>query len=80
VLDGVALSQPALALAAKILRRVQRAGLPVPLPSDLDLGSVLLRTVAEAQASGLDAEAALRSAVLSYAEAVRAVESVTPGE
>ena len=80
VLDGIALSQPALSLAAQMLHRVERAGLPVPLPSDLDLGSSLFRVVAEARESGMDAEAALRSAVLAYAEAVRAAESVAPGE
>jgi XTP/dITP diphosphohydrolase len=79
VLDGIALSQPALALAAKILQRVQRAGLSVALPSGADLGSVLLRTVAHARAEGLDAEAALRAAVLDYAAAVRAVEPPPDG-
>jgi uncharacterized protein YabN with tetrapyrrole methylase and pyrophosphatase domain len=80
VLDGIALSQPALSLAAQMLHRVERAGLGVPVPDDLDLGSSLLRVVAEARESGMDAEAALRSAVLRYAEAVRAAESVVPGE
>lgn len=80
VLDGIALSQPALSLAAQMLHRVERAGLPVPVPVDLDLGSSLLRVVAEARESGMDAEAALRSAVLKYADAVRAAESVAPGE
>jgi XTP/dITP diphosphohydrolase len=80
VLDGIALSQPALSLAAQMLHRVERAGLPVPVPADLDLGSSLLRVVAEARESGLDAEAALRSTVLAYAEAVRRAETVTPDE
>lgn len=80
VLDGIALSQPALALAAKILGRVERAGLHVPLPADPGLGPALLRVVAEARESGQDAEAALRSAVLAYAEAVRTAETVAPGE
>ncbi len=75
VLDGIALSQPALALAAKILQRVERAGLPVALPSGADLGSALLRTVADARAHGLDAEAALRAAALGYAAQIRAAES-----
>jgi XTP/dITP diphosphohydrolase len=39
------------------------------------LGSALLALVAVAEASGLDAEAALRSAALAHAEAVRAAES-----
>jgi XTP/dITP diphosphohydrolase len=79
VLDGIAVSQPALALAAKILQRVERTGLIVPLPSDAELGATLLRTVAEARAEGLDAEAALRRATLAYADAVRAAEGENVG-
>jgi XTP/dITP diphosphohydrolase len=37
-LDGIALSQPSLALAAKILQRAERAGLDVPLPSPTGSG------------------------------------------
>jgi XTP/dITP diphosphohydrolase len=78
VLDGIALSQPALALAAKILQRVARAGLAVPLPEGDDLGAALLRQVASAPG----AEAALRRAALDYADAVRAAEreNVRPAE
>jgi XTP/dITP diphosphohydrolase len=95
-LSGIALSQPALALATKIRQRAERAGLDVPLPSGSDLGSELLRLVDRARAEGLDAEAALRRAALEFAEAVRAAEeeadaarvageaagneNVTPGE
>src|SRR5438045_3169309 len=71
VLDGVPLSQPALALAAKVLARVREAGLTVPLPAGGGLGERLLRTVAE---GGADAEGALRAAVLSFVEQVRIVE------
>jgi XTP/dITP diphosphohydrolase len=74
-LEGIALSQPALALAAKILHRASRLGVEVPLPSGDDLGSVLLRAVAQARADRLDAEAALRAAALAYGAAVRAAES-----
>ncbi|GAA3772391.1 nucleoside triphosphate pyrophosphohydrolase [Plantactinospora mayteni] len=86
-LDGVALSQPALALAAKILHRVDRSGLDLPPPKPpagadetVRLGANLLETVARAQAAGLDAEAALRQATLDYAATVRAAEqdSVPP--
>lgn len=73
-LDGVALSQPALALAAKILQRTSRAGLSVPLPGDDSLGSALLRLVAEAREAGGDPEQALREATLAYAARVRAAE------
>lgn len=82
-LDGIALSQPALALAAKVLSRVERAGLDVARPSapalsDVDtpekLGAVLLGLVAVGREHGLDAEAALRSATLSYAHQAREAE------
>lgn len=74
-MDGIALSQPALSLAAKVLSRAERAGLSAP-PPDLDepLGLTLLGLVAQAQAAGLDAEAALRRVALAQAEAVRAAE------
>jgi XTP/dITP diphosphohydrolase len=80
-LDGIALAQPALALATKVLSRAQRAGIPVARPAEQStmddeesLGAGLLAIVAAAQARGLDAEGALRKAALAYAEAVRAVE------
>ena len=73
-LDGIALSQPALALAAKILQRAARADLRVPLPAGDDLGARLLRVVDEARGAGEDAEAALRRAALAYADRLRAAE------
>jgi XTP/dITP diphosphohydrolase len=79
VLEGIALSQPALALAAKILQRAARAGLAVPLPAGSDLGTTLLRLVADARAAGLDPEAALRQAALAYAAAVRDAEADSAG-
>jgi XTP/dITP diphosphohydrolase len=80
-MDGIALSQPALALAAKILHRATRAGVSVPLPQGPDLGGRLLSIVAEAVAAGQDAEAALRAAALAHADAVRvAEEPVAPAE
>ncbi|MCU7730271.1 MazG family protein [Actinoplanes sp. KI2] len=82
ILDGVALSQPALALAAQILQRVERAGLDVPLPDGDGLGPALLRLVAEARAAGADPEAEVRRATLDYAEVARSAEreSVRPAE
>ncbi|WP_341719053.1 nucleoside triphosphate pyrophosphohydrolase [Micromonospora sp. FIMYZ51] len=81
VLDGIALSQPALALAAKILERTERVGLSVPLPSPQAqpdpegiLGATLLATVAQARDAGLDAESALRHATLAHADLIRATE------
>jgi XTP/dITP diphosphohydrolase len=82
ILDGIALSQPALALAAQILQRVERAGLDVPLPAGDDLGPALLRLVAEARAAGADPEAEVRRATLDYADSVRSAEreTVRPAE
>lgn len=80
VLEGIALSQPALSLAAKILQRAGRAGLDVPLPDGADLGATLLRLVARAREDGLDPEALLRQAALDYADLVRTRESVGPAE
>ncbi|WP_422738332.1 nucleoside triphosphate pyrophosphohydrolase [Micromonospora sp. WMMD729] len=81
VLDGVALSQPALSLAAQILDRSARANLTVPLPppdteadEEARLGTTLLTLVAEARKAGLNPEAALRRATLAHADTIRAAE------
>ena len=84
-LEGVAMSQPALSLAAKFLSRAERAGVAVEPPhngvapsavsSADELGRTLLGLVAAARARGLDAEAALRAEALRYADSVRAAES-----
>lgn len=90
--DGVALSAPALALAAKLIDRASRAGVaapvdPAPAPvaaalaaacADEDtLGTSLLAVVAAAREHGLDPEAALRAAALRHAGRIRAGE---PGD
>jgi XTP/dITP diphosphohydrolase len=80
--EGIVLAQPALALAAKLLERVERAGLDVPAPAqpstvenEGELGAALFALVAAARGRGLDAEAALRRAALEFADAVRAAEA-----
>ncbi|MDG6105410.1 MazG family protein [Dactylosporangium aurantiacum] len=72
--DGVALSQPALALTAKLLHRVARAGLTVDFTPADPLGAALFALVVQAHEQGKDAEAALRTAALSYMDAVRRAE------
>jgi XTP/dITP diphosphohydrolase len=81
--EGIALAQPALSLAAKVLTRAERAGLSRPTPAAPDavdtsdagaLGAALFGIVAAARSAGVDAEAALRRAVLDYAEVLRAAE------
>jgi XTP/dITP diphosphohydrolase len=84
-LDGVPLSQPALSLAAQLLRRAERAGAPADLaevPAELgepsagrDLGRDLFALVNKARAEGLDPELELRAAALAYAGRVRAWEA-----
>jgi XTP/dITP diphosphohydrolase len=82
-LDGVPLSQPALSLAAQLLRRAQRAGAPAELTARAEgssaLGRELLALVAQAQAEGLDPELELRAAARAYADRVRAWEHDRPG-
>jgi XTP/dITP diphosphohydrolase len=73
-MDGVVLGQPALALAAKVLHRAARGDLDVPLPTGDDFGSELLRLVARGRAEGVDAETALREAVLGYMARIREAE------
>lgn len=81
--DGVPISQPALALAAKIVHRAQKSGLDVPLPdatapsvTDRDqLGDTLLVLAASAADQGIDPEQALRGAVRRYIDKVKATES-----
>jgi XTP/dITP diphosphohydrolase len=63
LLEGIPLALPALARAAKVLERLERAGTPVDLDPDGDVGERLLALVAEARASGTDPEQSLRDAV-----------------
>jgi len=83
-MDGVAMRQPALPLAAKLQSRAARAGLAeaagieTPAPgaglTEEALGERLFALVAEARQAGLDAELALRRTALDFAERVRAAE------
>jgi XTP/dITP diphosphohydrolase len=76
-LAGVPFGQPALALAAQLQRRAQRAGVPPDLAAPggpeegSRLGAELFELVAQAQAAGLDAELELRAAARRYADQVR---------
>jgi XTP/dITP diphosphohydrolase len=70
VLDGIARSQPALALAGKILSRVQRSGLDVPPPPGAPVGGVAVA------GSGAEGSGAAESG----AEGSGAAESGAAGE
>lgn len=81
--DGVPLAQPALSLAAKLVHRVEKAGVPVPAPappgrapeSAEEVGDALFALAAAAREHGIDPEQALRDAARRYVAAVKAAEA-----
>ncbi|MGP3931413.1 MazG family protein [Nonomuraea sp. KM88] len=76
-LDGVPMGQPALSLAAQLLRRAERAGAPGSLSAAVGQGVAreLFDLVRRAAEAGLDAEAELRAAARTYRDRVRTWES-----
>lgn len=76
IVDGVALGQPAVALAGKLGQRSGRAGLPRDLfPSGSDPAAQLFRVAASASRAGIDPEGELRAVAKRFAADVRAAES-----
>jgi XTP/dITP diphosphohydrolase len=79
--DGVALGQPAVALAAKLTSRTARAGLPEDLlPTGPGVGERLFALAAAARLAGIDPEAELRGAARRFADAVRAAEKAAAAD
>ncbi|MEU6269392.1 MazG family protein [Saccharopolyspora shandongensis] len=75
IVDGVALGQPAVALAAKLVQRADRAGIPADaMPSGEAPGEALFGIAAQAKLAGRDPEDELRAVALAFAERIRAVE------
>jgi XTP/dITP diphosphohydrolase len=87
VLDGVPFGQPALALAAQLQRRAERAGAPAGLAALAgedgaawaeagvsEIGAELFALVARARAAGLDPELELRAAARAYRDQVHSWE------
>jgi XTP/dITP diphosphohydrolase len=73
--DGVALGQPAVSLAAKLTQRAKRAGLPVDLLPDSDSpGDALFALAAATKLGGADPEGELRVAGRRFAANLRAAE------
>jgi XTP/dITP diphosphohydrolase len=70
-LDGVAHGQPAVALAAKLVSRAAKAGLPEELLAN---GDGLFNLVARTKLTGADPEQQLRAAARAFDAAVRAAE------
>ena len=78
VTDGVPLSQPALALAAKLQGRAARLGAPVPAFDGL--GGELWELVRRCRAAGLDPELALRTTARAYRDRLAAAEAAVLAE
>ena len=81
VIDGLPSSLPALLYADKVVDRLGRAGHAFVPNTERDVGDRLLGVVAEAHATGVDPEQALREAVRRLVEdssAARGVEAGRP--
>jgi XTP/dITP diphosphohydrolase len=80
VLEGIPQGMPSLALADKVLGRAAKVGVEraaaasIPATEE-ELGAQLLATVVAAKAAGLDSERALRSALRTVSDEVRAAEA-----
>ncbi|MFI0463340.1 MULTISPECIES: MazG family protein [Saccharopolyspora] len=75
IVDGVALGQPAVALAAKLVQRADRAGIPADaMPRGEAPGEALFGIAAQAKLAGRDPEDELRAVALAFAERIRAAE------
>jgi XTP/dITP diphosphohydrolase len=68
--DGVALGQPALSLAAKLIGRADKAGLAVDPPAGDGIGPRLFALVRQARAAGVDPEHELRAVAREFRAAV----------
>lgn len=80
VLAGVALGQPAVALAAKLGARAAKAGIDVELPAGDSVGEQLFRLAFAAGARGEDPELELRAVAKGMAERLTAVDAVEPAQ
>lgn len=77
--DGVPVHQPALALAAKLVSRAQRAEVCVEAPAETDgIGERLFAVVRDAVAAGVDPETALRRTARDYRAAILRAEDDSP--
>ena len=77
-LDGIARSMSSLARTQKVIARARSHEVPVGFPSEPvtaeDVGERIQALVARAQASGIDADAAVREALRSLEERIRQAE------
>jgi XTP/dITP diphosphohydrolase len=78
VTEGVPLSQPALALAARLQKRGAKIGVPVPRYEGL--GGELWELVARCREAGVDPEQALREVSRSYRDSLASAEAQVRAE
>lgn len=78
VTDGIPLSQPALALAAKLQKRAER--LRAPVPTFEGPGGELWEAVRRCRAAGLDPEQELRTVARAYRDALAGLETAVRAE
>ena len=82
-MEGVPLGQPALPLANKLIYRAEKYGyevkvnrpIEIEIKDEKHLGEILLGIIDQAQAKGLDPEAALRAATKVFIEDLRKIEA-----
>ncbi|MFI5608724.1 MazG family protein [Amycolatopsis sp. NPDC051903] len=75
IVDGVALGQPAVALAGKLGQRSGRAGIPLDLfPAGSAAAAQLFRVAATARRAGIDPEGELRAVAKKFAADIREAE------
>jgi len=75
IVDGVALGQPAVALAGKLGQRSGRAGIPLDLfPQDSSAPAQLFRIAATARRGGIDPEGEVRAVAKRFARDLREAE------
>jgi XTP/dITP diphosphohydrolase len=77
--DGVPLSQPALALAGKLVTRAERAQLRVDVAGD-GIGERLFALAREATEAGVEPESALRDTTRRFRAAILAAEAAREGD
>ncbi len=86
-LDGIPVTLPALSQAQKTWRRAQEAGVPLERtpgargqesPTAAQFGEALLALAVDAEAAGIDAEAALRGRIADLRAAIVTAEQTSP--
>jgi len=76
--DGIAMGQPALSLAAKLVNRSRKAGLNATAPAGDGIGEKLFAIVAEAVQAGVDPELALRDTARRFRAEIQRQERSEP--